>query len=324
MPIHNNWMIVLSCLALSACGGSSSGPVSDEQFTLNDDGLIIPDSAEDENLGTPNFAISGFVGTRVYSQSGTFDWIATVSNTGSGPGELPETGLLLESTTSDFSNGSAIAYYSVERTDGEEDRELQPGESVEITGFNTVAGFAKLVGRFSWTDSYVRFWLNPDYGTFTFLNPTEGSGFYESRYLQIEENYDDNMTDIIQVLKERYFPQACFEDPFEENDTIDSAELIALNTEYEIILCEDSFEIFDISLEAGSVYEVVPDGFDFENGRISRLIVIAPDNSYVVDKTGISDLFTAPVTGVYKVVITPPFGEDQGIRIEGSFTIMER
>lgn len=319
-------------LVLTACSSGSSGEDSSIDVFLdsenNTTGLNAPNSLNEENdeRAITNFSIGEFTGTSVYTSNRRFEWIATVTNTGNNPGELPDTGLLLESTTSDFSNGSAIAFYTLERTDESEDRELMPGESVEVTGFSTVAGFSSLEGSFDWTDSYVKFWMNPDYGLFTFLNPQDGSGIYESIYLVEEENYDDNITDTILVRKETYFPQEsnCFEDEFEENDTIDSATPIALDTEYGIILCEDTFDVFELELEESKTYEVTSGGFDFQNGLNNRLIVIGPDNAFVLDKTGIFGLFRAPMNGIYKIVITTPFGEHHGIDDQGTFMISER
>lgn len=112
--MHSKWMIVTAALTLGACGGGG-GSGGGSGF-LDDDSFASVE--EIETAGTPNFVISGFSATSVITSGNDFSWRATVTNTGSGDGEIPDNGLLLESVAEDFSTGSVVSYHRVSRVDG--------------------------------------------------------------------------------------------------------------------------------------------------------------------------------------------------------------
>lgn len=160
--------------------------------------------------------------------------------------------------------------------------------------------------------------------SFTSSSAFAEGGWLASQYDAVEENYSDNESNVITVTREQYQDQArCTENDIEENDTLESAQPITVNTEYRADLCLDSTDIFSINLSADANYEIIPEGFDFETESIIRLIIIAPNGKFIVNKTGVFGVFQTPTSGEHKVVLTISLIDDHDQR-EGSFIIREQ
>jgi len=73
----------------------------------------------------------------------------------------------------------------------------------------------------------------------------------------MESLYDDNMSELVSFEAVDFFVDECIADEFEENDTIEAAAPILLDTEYTINDCNEQLDVFSLNLKANSTYEVI-------------------------------------------------------------------
>lgn len=249
--------------------------------------------AEDPT-GIANLVVVDFVGPESLDSTGAGSFSATIANTGTAAATLPEA-WLMTSLVEDFSSGFAEKPVTLADTSVDGDGVLEPGESAI---FDLVGDFDR---RFrlpilSGPVLAVKLRLNPDTSEI-FDTPT---GVLQPNRALLESDYSDNDSEVLMVGSP---PGSCTPDALEENDSIEQAALIMPDTTYEIGNCDDTLDVFALDLPAGGRYEVLAGDDSYRLGGSVRMTVLAPDGSFVLQRTPVSGVFRTATAGRYIVVL---------------------
>lgn len=251
--------------ALVACGGGSGGngtpPLSDGQGDEN------PDTQPD---ALPNFVISDITVPSAYTREEEMPVLVRVANIGEGAATVPD-GWLQVSDTEDFSSGYAIYPFSLAIRNGGGSRVLEPGAERDF--FTAIEIPLSRNGT-----HYTRVWLNPDLSAY-FMNPEDA---VVPSHEHTESNYEDNFSELRLFEAFDALSADCEADLLEENDSIESAAPIALDTSYQVNDCNEQLDVFAVELVEDIVYQL-----ELENPNPLRATSISNWHHAVVDPDGV-------------------------------------
>ena len=302
LPMRRPYVLVplLAALSLAARGGGGSGPPPTAPADGDPDapsGPPDPDTTPPETNAPPDFVVSDLV----LSPRTTEDRLSvsvSIANVGEGAGTVPDTWFLV-STSPDLSSGYAPHLASLGATAGG-NRVLESGEEGTFEVSSDFRGGIKLDLERSGTH-YARLWLNPDLSS-NFSNPEDS---VVASHAVVESDYVNNLSAIVEferAPREGVPPgEECEPDELEENDSLDAAALIALDTEYVINPCDDWLDVLAVELASGQAVEIV-----FDDGSIWYRTVIAPDGTYVVRNVATdTTIVQAEMDGLYRIAFQP-------------------
>jgi len=292
----NQLSIVIVFAALSGCSGSSNSPKGNK-----------PDNNA-QNL--PNWTLSNYTAAPTYTDR--FVWSATLTNTGNSEAVAPRNGFLIESISPDFATGFRYRNQDViyenpnSSLDPISTRLIAPGESIQITSKDrqSPVSRASLNYEFTWTPTYVKFWINPDIGKTHFQSLTVPQTSYGSVYSHSELNYLDNQTNASYVEKVPRIDEPCTETDSEENDTLNSAQSVTIGVTFPVSLCLDSVDVFDALMEASSNYLIQPENMG--RGNTTKLLVVSPSGEYRLRTNDLINNIEVTTTeaGLHKIIVT--------------------
>lgn len=314
-------MAILATL-LGACsgGGGEDGDVG---------GMGDPDGTPDPSAPTlddpaatllPNLVITDIIASPTTDPAGLLTVSVVIANAGEGATSehLTNKAWFLVSGSADLSNGyhvNRVALTAAETSDGV----LDPGETETFI----ISGDRRDSIPLELTRSgslYGRLWLNPDLST-VFENE-ETTVVPEHAFA--ESNYDDNLSAIVpfehvpaESLRGSY---VCEPDALEENDTLATAEPIALDTTYVINPCDDSLDVFVVDLAAGQAVELAMNPL---GPSYWTRVVIDPNGRYLERGFNDSDIIVrAEIPGPYRFAFVHRWNwvDQQGAR-ESTFVI---
>ena len=292
---------LFAALALSACGGGSG---SSAGTAAPGDGpgpsTVPPGSAEPSVDSPPNFVATDLVLSSETASGSRLSVSVSVANVGEGEAIVPD-GWFIVSTSEDFSSG--YVPYPVSLTSPDDGRVLAPGEQRAFDATNGSGNVEMRLQRYG--TYYARLWVNPDRSA-NFTNPESA---VVASHAAPESNYDDNFSPTAAFDRpqpENRPSSDCEPDALEENDSLDTAALIALDTIYTVNPCDDELDVFAVELTAGQVVELV-----MEDGASDLYrSVVAPDGTYLVrDEFSGNSIVRAASSARYHIIFRQvPFG----------------
>ena len=304
------WWIVVVMALLSSCGGSGGDNSLLPEESQSDDqppdtGSTVDDEAPAEGL--PDFVVTDLVTSPVRDAGDDFSVSVTIANAGTAPGLVPR-GWWMVSANPDFTTDYFHLPMNFTPQTPSEGLEIAPGE---------VQTFVASTLRFSQTvlfdlgmagDYTARVWINPDLSA-RFENPEEN--VIES-YEMPESDYSNNLSPpaSFQYVTSSV-QEGCQVDALEENDSLESATPIALDTRYDMNSCDDLSEVVVVDLVAGEDYELFDhyqnrDGPDPPRPTEWQWTVVDPNGRYLTRRAKTSVIVKARVSGPHHVIVSYP------------------
>jgi hypothetical protein len=274
------WMLAVFILMLAGCGSDGSDPESVLGAGGEEDG------GGGEVSGLPNFKVVDFSGPTTHNTAEDYIFSVTLQNTGTVSASIPEV-WLMESASPDFSTGYIYSRRPYLSPQGQSHMELGPGETGTYTNSGLLAN--KHLSLRKLGEVYIKLWVNPDL--------TEA--FNDTKRYAEETDYSDNQSAVWTVNVESDLRRSCAveEEAMEENDSLEAAPDIALDTEYTTSICFDFKDIYSLDLNEGQRYEINV----AESNPTLSMVVLAPDSTIVVKQRVADSVFTVPQTGVHKL-----------------------
>ena len=280
--------MLLSALSLVACGGGSSDSTSNDILDIDSDAQTSLDDEVDSDL-LPDFVIQDFSVSPTYGRGELMPILLSVANIGEGEDLVPPAWLMV-SRTEDFSTGYAMYPFTPRAADDSSDLIISPGEE------QSFRASIDLPLSFNGTH-YARIWLNPDRSAY-FVNPEDS---VVPSFETPELNTDNNMSDITSFVSTDLIVSDCVPDALEENDTIEAAAPILLDTQYVINECDEQIDVFSVNLQAGQTYELETAGSFLTRWPHA---IVDQTGLYLERPSSISPLLFQPVTtGPHYLVI---------------------
>jgi len=281
IPRKRKWMLAVFILILAGCGSDGSSPESVLGAGGEEDG------GGGEVSGLPNFKVVDFSGPTTHNTAEDYIFSVTLQNTGTVTAPVPEV-WLMESASPDFSTGYIYSRRPYLSPQGQSHMELGPGETGTYTNSGLLA--EKHLSLRKLGEVYIKLWVNPDL--------TEA--FTDTQRYAEETDYSDNQSAVWTVNVESRLPVSCRfeEEVMEENDSLEAAPDIALDTEYTTSICLDFKDIYSLDLNEGQRYEINV----AESTPSLSMVVLAPDGGVVVKQRVADFVFTAPQAGAHKLV----------------------
>lgn len=282
-------------LALTACGGGGGG---DEPF------LDAPSPGGGGDTGTPrpNFAVLAF-DTAPRTRGLDLSASVSVANLGETGAAVPGAWLQV-SGTEDFSDGWAKVDVTLRPSNPGQPPVLEPGEERQFTLASVASPESVVLGLAREGRHYARIWLNPDLSAH-FENPEPR---VETSHEIVETDYADNRSDVVSFMSgdgDDPTLRGCDVDVYEENDSLEAAAPLALDTPFDVNHCDDRLDVFEVDLVEGQAYTLT--SVDTGSQTVLYTIVDA-SGRYVARSIPVDGVVRADRAGPHYMIIALPAG----------------